>query len=118
MNIGDFMQKFMSYPPKMSITFFHERFKIEKIMMCRMCANTVFFQNVAWDGHKCSGFQPFLNWIFPRGDTSIFSKKLASFYLQKWGGMEGFEIDQICGFCLKTDTNPTNKNIFTWPGNP
>ena len=50
-----------------------------------MCANTVSFQNNAWNGHKCSGFQPVLNWIFPRGDTSIFSKKLASFYLQKWG---------------------------------
>ena len=43
MNIGDFIQKFKPYPPKMSINFFHERFKIEKNMMCRMCANTVSF---------------------------------------------------------------------------
>ena len=67
-----------------------------------MCANTVSFQNDALDGRKFSGFKSFLNWIFPRWDTSIFSKKLASFYLQKWGGMEGFEIDQICECCLKT----------------
>ena len=89
-------------PPKISNNFFHEGFKIEKNMMCRMCANTVSFQNDAWDGHKCSGFQPFLNWIFPRGDTSIFSKKLASFYLQKWGGVwRGLKSTRYVGFVSK-----------------
>ena len=76
-----------SYPPKFCINFFHERFKIENKMMCRMCANTVSFQNGAWDGHKCSGFQPFLNWTFPRGDTSIFSKNVVKFCRTKWGGV-------------------------------
>ena len=68
-------------------------------MMCRMCANTVSFQNGAWDGHKCSGFQPFLNWTFPRGDTSIFSKNVVKFCRTKWGGVvKGLKKTRYVGF--------------------
>ena len=87
MNIGDCIQKFI-----------HERFKIEKNIVCRMCANTVSFQNGAWDGHKCSGFQPFLSWIFPRGDTSIFSKNVVKFCRTKWGVVKGLKSTRYVGF--------------------
>ena len=76
-------------PPKICIKFFLQRLKIEKNLMCLMCANTLSSQNDVRDGHRCPCFQPFLNWTFPRGDTSTFSKKVLKFCRIKWGG-DGF----------------------------
>ena len=98
---------------KWTSIFFIGDLKLEKTWCSRCVQIMFFFQNNLWDGHKCSGFQPFLNRIFPRGDKSIFKKSHENFP-HKLGGGDGFEIDQICGFCLKTHSSFQLEDTYKW----
>ena len=96
-------KKFVHHPPpKWASNFFmHE--SCWKIKSCPWCVQILFlFTRRVVNSPKCSGFKPFLNRIFIRGDTFIFMKKSDKIYLKKWGGGDAFEIDLITGFWLKT----------------
>ena len=72
-------------PPKWTSNFFmHE--SCWKIKSCPWCVQILFlFTRRVVNSPKCSGFKPFLNRIFIRGDTFIFMKKSDKIYLKKWG---------------------------------
>ena len=102
-DFGDFIPKFVSYPPpKMSIIFFPRRFKLKKQVMYLMCANTIIFLDNTGEGLGNLCFKPFVNRTPTRGEKFISTRNDTKFTRTIWGGMEGFEIDLISYPCLTT----------------
>ena len=110
--LGLYLKFFHHLPPKFCIILFFINASKLKKTCCAGCVQILFLFRIMCGMDRMVTSAQVFKLDFSSWRYVDFFKKCSKILPHKVGGSEGFEIDQICGFCLRTKRQVNNFSII------